>query len=106
MGLMDLGLMGGLMGTVTNGGPSRDVRVENFRLGKRTRINCGAQGLPQEYNESAFSSDFVNRSAKPSAFMEKGDIWLNGPPFGTVAYFSPVPANGTVAITRGSFPTV
>jgi len=73
-----------ILGKVTNGGPLRGVWVGNSRLGKSTRMNCGAQPLPKEYNESAFSSDFVNRSAKPPAFVKKGDISLNGPPFVTV----------------------
>jgi len=47
--------------------------------------------LPQERTRTAFRSNFVNRSIKPSIITKKTDIRLNGSPFVAVPSFGNLP---------------
>ncbi len=67
--------------TVPNGGPLRDLCVENSPIDKRVRMNWKILILPQKRTRTAFRSNFVNRQMKPPIIAKKTDIQLNGPPF-------------------------
>ena len=72
---------------VPNGGPLRDLFVENSLTDNRARMNWKIPLLPQKRTRTAFRSNFVNRGMKPPIIVKKPDIWLNGPPFEIATYY-------------------
>ena len=69
---------------VPNGGPLRDLCVENSLTDNRARMNWNIPLLPQKRTRTAFKSNFVNRGMKPPIITEKTDIRINGAPFAAV----------------------